>query len=158
MRKWLILTAIVILCLAGAVAGAYVKAMQPKKDAADEAFKTAKSETDLTEMDQFYLYSGKNSYSVAVGKAEDGKRLAVFVPDDKKAKIITENLDGAVSEEEIREKVTASRKPAEIISVKMGVESGNPVWEATFLDSAGRYHYDYYDLKSGEWLKYYRSI
>ena len=53
MRKWLILTAIVILCLAGAVAGAYVKAMQPKKDAADEAFKTAKRETDVTEMDQF---------------------------------------------------------------------------------------------------------
>lgn len=158
MRKWLIVTAIVVLCLAGAVAGAYVKAMQPKKDAADSAFKTAKNETDLTEMDQFYLYSGKDSYSVAVGRDQEGKRLAVFIPDDKKEKVVSENLDGAVSEEEIRNTVTAERKPAEIISVKMGIENGIPVWEATFLDGAGRYHYDYYDLKSGEWLKYYRSI
>lgn len=48
--------------------------------------------------------------------------------------------------------------PQKIISVKLGMEKNVPLWEVTYLDESERFNYDYYDFKTGEWLKYYRSI
>lgn len=158
MKKWLIIASILVLCFIGFVSGAYIKALQPKKEAGDEAFKKAKEEGGLVTMEEFYLYNGQDSYSVIIGKGEKGTKKIVWLPEDKKKEIVVENYKDGKSKKEILSIVNEKLNPQKIISVKLGMEKNVPLWEVTYLDESERFNYDYYDFKTGEWLKYYRSI
>ena len=57
LKKWLIITSVLILCFIGLVAGAYLKALQPKNKAADIAFETAKAEVDMKTMERILSVS-----------------------------------------------------------------------------------------------------
>ncbi|RFU65511.1 peptidase [Peribacillus glennii] len=156
MKKWLIGTAVALLFVAGIIAGAYMNALGPKKDAAQDAFRAAKEASGLVTMDDFFIYNGKDSYNVVVGKTAGGEKQAVWLPNDANKKPFTANYDAGKSKNEILK--IAGKNPKEIISIKLGMENNTPLWEITYLDSSNRYNYDYYDFKTGEWLKYYRSI
>ncbi|MGG6361442.1 DUF5590 domain-containing protein [Peribacillus frigoritolerans] len=158
MKKWLIIASILVLCFIGFVNGAYIKALQPKKEAGNEAFKKAKEEGGLVTMEEFYLYNGQDSYSVIIGKGEKGTKKIVWLPEDKKKEIVVENYKDGKSKKEIMNIVKEKLNPQKIISVKLGMEKNVPLWEVTYLDESERFNYDYYDFKTGEWLKYYRSI
>jgi uncharacterized protein YpmB len=157
-KKWVIISSILVLCFLGFVTGAYIKAMQPKNKAEDLAFKTAKAEADLKTMDEFYLYHGKESYSVVVGTTNRGEKQIVWIPDNARDRIVTEKVANGKTKEEILSIVRQNINSKKIISVKLGMENNVPLWEVTYKDSSDRYNYDYYDFKTGEWLKYYRSI
>ncbi|MFD6440900.1 DUF5590 domain-containing protein [Peribacillus sp. NPDC060186] len=158
MKKWLIIASILVLCFIGFVGGAYIKALQPKKEAGNEAFEKAKEEGGLETMEEFYLYNGQDSYSVIIGKGENGTKKIVWLPEDEKKEIVVENYKDGKSKKEILSIVNEKLNPQKIISVKLGMEKNVPLWEVTYLDESERFNYDYYDFKTGEWLKYYRSI
>ncbi|KWW11317.1 hypothetical protein AS888_01945 [Peribacillus simplex] len=158
MKKWLIIASILVLCLIGFVGGAYIKALQPKKEAGNAAFKKAREEAGLRSMDEFYLYNGQDSYSVIIGKGEKGIKKVVWLPEDKKKKIVVEDYKDGKTKKEILSIAKEKLNPEKIISVKLGMEKNVPLWEVTYLDDSERFNYDYYDFKTGEWLKYYRSI
>ncbi|MGE7764782.1 DUF5590 domain-containing protein [Peribacillus sp. NPDC096540] len=158
MKKWLIIASILVLCFIGFVGGAYIKALQPKKEAGNEAFEKAKEEGGLETMEDFYLYNGQDSYSVIIGKGENGAKKVVWLPEDEKKEIVVENYKDGKSKKEILSIVNEKLNPQKIISVKLGMEKNVPLWEVTYLDESERFNYDYYDFKTGEWLKYYRSI
>ncbi|MGW6380324.1 cell wall elongation regulator TseB-like domain-containing protein [Peribacillus butanolivorans] len=158
MKKWLIIASILVLCFIGFVGGAYIKALQPKKEAGNEAFEKAKKEGGLETMEEFYLYNGQDSYSVIIGKGENGTEKIVWLPEDEKKEIVVENYKDGKSKKEILSIVNEKLNPQKIISVKLGMEKNVPLWEVTYLDESERFNYDYYDFKTGEWLKYYRSI
>ncbi len=132
--------------------------MQPKHKAEDLAFEMAKAEAGLKTMDEFYLYHGKESYSVVVGTTSSGQKQIVWIPDNDRDKIVIENVANGKTKEEILSIVQQNIDSKKIISVKLGMENSVPLWEVTYKDRSGRYNYDYYDFKTGEWLKYYRSI
>ncbi|PLT34901.1 DUF5590 domain-containing protein [Bacillus sp. V5-8f] len=156
MKKWLIGIAVAILFVFGIVAGTYISALGPKKDSEQEAFRVAQKEAGLVTMDEFFIYNGKDSYKVLIGKTADGGKKAVWLPNDDDKKTVTANYDSGKTKEEILK--IANKKPDEIISIKLGMENNTPLWEITYLDDSNRYNYDYYDFKTGEWLKFYRSI
>ncbi|MDQ0218957.1 peptidase [Peribacillus cavernae] len=158
MKKWLIVSAIIVVVFIGFTAGAYINALGPKKDAARESFQSARKISGLVTMDEFYIYNGKDSYNVVIGKTKDGEKKVVWLPNDNKKKPVTENYHDGKSEKEILQIAEKQLHPEKIISVKLGMESSTPLWEVTYLDESNRYNYDYYDFQSGEWLKYYRSI
>ena len=158
MKKWLIIASILVLCFIGFVGGAYIKALQPKKEAGNVAFEKAKEEGGLETMEEFYLYNGQDSYSVIIGEGEKGTKKIVWLPEDKKKEIVVENYKDGKSKKEILNIVKEKLNPQKIISVKLGMEKNVPLWEVTYLDESERFNYDYYDFKTGEWLKYYRSI
>ncbi|MFE4350403.1 cell wall elongation regulator TseB-like domain-containing protein [Peribacillus butanolivorans] len=158
MKKWLIIASILVLCFIGFVGGAYIKALQPKKEAGYEAFEKAKKEGGLETMEEFYLYNGQDSYSVIIGKGDNGTKKIVWLPEDEKKEIVVENYKDGKSKKEILSIVNEKLNPQKIISVKLGMEKNVPLWEVTYLDESERFNYDYYDFKTGEWLKYYRSI
>ncbi|WP_419881186.1 DUF5590 domain-containing protein [Peribacillus sp. B-H-3] len=158
MKKAMILAVILILCIAGFTAGAYIKAMGPKKEAETEAFKKAQKEGGFVTMDDYYLYHGNDSYSVVVGKTKSGKKKVIWLPDNKKEKPVIEDSKSGKTRGEILSIVKKQLNPQKIISVKLGMENNVPLWEVTYLDESSRYNYNYYDFKTGEWLKYYRSI
>lgn len=158
LKKWVIIFTIVIFCIIGTIAGVYVNAMGPKKEASTEAFNKAKQESELVTMDSFYMYNGEETFSVVVGENADGEKLAVWIPEDDKQKITVEKYSDGKSKEEIRKIVVEEHAPEKIISIKLGMERNVALWEVTYIDNSNRYNYDYYDFKTGEWLKYYRSI
>ena len=158
MKKWVIAAAVIVLFVSGIVAGAYINALGPKKDAAKEAFQSAKQEGGLVTMDEFFVYNGRDSYNVVVGKTKDGTKKVVWLPNDNKKKAVTANYTDGISKKEILQIAKKQVNPDKIISIKLGMESNTPLWEITYLDESNRYNYDYYDFKTGDWLKYYRSI
>lgn len=129
-----------------------------QKEASTEAFNKAKQEGELVTMDSFYMYNGEETFSVVVGENADREKMAVWIPEDDKQKIKVEKYSDGKSKEEIRKIVVKEHAPEEIISIKLGMERNVALWEVTYIDKANRYNYDYYDFKTGEWLKYYRSI
>lgn len=158
LKKWVIIFTVVVLCIIGTIAGVYVNAMGPQKEASTEAFSKAKQEGELVTMDSFYMYNGEETFSVVVGENADREKMAVWIPEDDKQKIKVEKYSDGKSKEEIRKIVVKEHAPEEIISIKLGMERNVALWEVTYIDKANRYNYDYYDFKTGEWLKYYRSI
>lgn len=158
LKKWLIICSVFILCFIGLVAGAYFKALQPKNKAADIAFETVKAEADMKTMDEFYLYRGLESYSVVIGSTNGGQKKIVWIPDNDRKEIVVMNAASGKSKEDILSLVQQKISSEKVISVKLGMENSVPLWEVTYQNSSGKYNYDYYDFKTGEWLKYYRSI
>jgi uncharacterized protein YpmB len=158
LKKWLIVSAIIVFLIIGVVAGAYIHALGPKKDAEKKAFQSAKKESEIVTMHEFYIYNGKDSYNIVIGDTKDGKKKVVWLPNDRKKKTVTVNYSEGKSRQEIQQKAEKELQQKKIISIKPGMESGIPLWEVTYLDESGRYNYAYYDFKTGEWLKYYRSI
>jgi uncharacterized protein YpmB len=158
LKKWITISSILIICFCAVVAGAYIKAMEPKKDASQVAFEKAKQEIGLVKMEEFYLYHGTEAYAVVVGQDENGEKKVIWLPDDKNLKAVSMNYSEGKTKEEIEEIATNQLNPEEIISIELGMENNVPLWEVTYLDSTNTYNYDYYDFKTGEWLKYYRSI
>jgi uncharacterized protein YpmB len=82
----------------------------------------------------------------------------IWLPDDNNLKALSMNYSEGKTKEEIEKIATNQLNPAKIISIELGMENNVPLWEVTYLDSSNTYNYDYYDFKTGEWLKYYRSI
>jgi len=158
LKKWLIISSVLVVCFLVFVAGAYIRALQPKNEAADIALATAEEKAGIEKMDEFYLYNGHESYSVVVGTTSGGDKQIVWIPENDKQKVVVEHARNGKSKEDILSKVKKNRNPAEIVSVKLGMEKNVPLWEVTYLDESNSYNYDYYDFKTGEWLKYYRSI
>ena len=68
------------------------------------------------------------------------------------------NVANGKTKEDILSIVQQNINSEKIISVKLGMENNVPLWEVTYKDSSGKYNYDYYDFKTGEWLKYYEYI
>lgn len=158
LKKWLIISSILILCFLGSIAGVYLHALQPKNQAEETAFEIAKAEAGLKTMDDFYLYHGQEAYSVVIGTANDGEKKIVWIPVKDKKNVVIKNIHSGKTKKEILSLVNKKLTPEKIISVKLGMENSVPLWEVTYIDQSGRYNYDYYDFKTGEWLKYYRSI
>ncbi|WP_110927644.1 cell wall elongation regulator TseB-like domain-containing protein [Bacillus massiliglaciei] len=158
MKKWLIIASVLVLAFGGFVAAAYFKAMQPKKEMAEAAFEKAKTVSDIKTLDDYYMYNGKDSYMIIIGLTDSGEKQVVWVPEKKNGKTVTEKYKSGKTEKEIKEIAEKKLNPEKIISIKLGMEENIPLWEVTYLDESKRYNYDYYDFKTGEWLKYYRSI
>lgn len=133
-------------------------ALQPKNKATDIAFETAKTEAGLKTMEQFYMYHGLDSYSVVIGTTNSGVKKIVWIPDNKREKIVVINAAKGKTKKDIQSIVQQRTNPEKIISIKLGMENSVPLWEVTYKNRSGKYNYDYYDFHTGEWLKYYRSI
>lgn len=148
----------IVVCFIASIAAAYIHALQPKYNAADEAFNRAQAEANIETMDDFYSYNGKEAYSVVVGSTSDGTKKVVWLPDAKDEQVWIEDYHTGKSKEDILAIVEKESNPKEIISIKLGMENNVPLWEVTYLDDSDLYNYNYYDFKTGQWLKYYRSI
>ncbi len=142
----------------GFVMNSYLQGMQERKEYYNYAANEAKRAADISTVDEFFLYNGRETYYVIVGKTSDGEKKTVWIPKDQEKKIIQKSYSFGKSKEEILKMVQNELKPYEIISIKPGMEKNIPIWEVTYKDRDGKYNYYYFDYKTGEWLKFYKSI
>ncbi|GLB57961.1 cell wall elongation regulator TseB-like domain-containing protein [Cytobacillus sp. NCCP-133] len=152
MRKALI--AIIILLVIGIGAGTiiYFNSMKPVNAAEEKALELARKQTDLAVVEDFHLYHGTETYYVIEGQDSEGTKIFVWVP-EKTGKIVTQKQSEGISSQEAINRLTQEKNPAEIMSVRLGMEKNIPLWEIHYRSKGDLINYYYIDFKTGEWLK-----
>ncbi|WP_163100966.1 DUF5590 domain-containing protein [Peribacillus alkalitolerans] len=158
MKKWLVFIGIAVFLIVALIINSYIQGINVKKEHYNYAVSIAKKDGKLVEINQFHLYNGMETYYVVQGIDENGKGKTVWIPENKKKEITILYNSNGKSKEDIVKIVNKELNPYEIIAIKPGMEKDTPLWEVTFKDEKGRFSYYYFDFRTGEWLKFYRSI
>lgn len=155
MKKWVVIVSILVLLMIGYFIASVLVGMDDKKNAEERAVSIATSEGGLKSVSDFYLYHGKEVYSVVIGKDDKGINQVLWIPEklNKNSTIIKKKYSDGVSEKKIIDMVNRNYNPEEIISVELGMEDKAALWEVTFKDSEGNLHYYYYDFVTGKKTK-----
>lgn len=152
MKKFIIISIIIIVACIGVASIIYVNAVNPVKEAKQKAIQTALEKTELVEAEDFTLYNGQDTYYVIKGKDDSGTGIYVWVP-EKEGKIIVRKQADGITKQEAINKLKEEKDPQEIISVRLGMLKDFPVWEIYYRSNGDLINYYYVDFKSGDWLK-----
>ncbi len=152
MKKWLFIIGFLIIVFIICSTVIYVNAVDPLKSAEEKAVRIAKQETSLTEVDNFNLYNGEESFSVLQGKDKNGTKLIVWVP-EKEGRLVVKKATDGITRQEAIEIVSGELASDTINSVKLGMEKGIPLWEVHTRTSDHLLNYYSLEFESGEWLK-----
>ena len=159
LKKWIIGLSVLLLLAIGYIFASILVGMDGKKSAEEEAKAIATNEGKLVSISDYYLYHGKEVYSVVVGKDEDGTEQVLWIPEDTSEKsVIKKEYTTGVSKAEIMNIVKNEHQPKEIISVKLGMESDIPIWEVTYKNENDGLNYVYYLFETGEQTSFYSNI
>lgn len=153
MKKWIWAFIILLVASLSYAIFVYVDANRPLKEGIEIATKIAKEEANLQEILSTSFYNGSHSYYVFIGTNDKNDELVVWVPEDKKKKVIVRKKKDGITKEEAIEQLYARKTPTKIISVKLGVENNIPLWEIYYRSNDDLINYYYIDFESGEWLK-----
>ena len=159
LKKWIIGLSVLLLLAIGYIFASILVGMDGKKSAEEEAKAIATNEGKLVSISDYYLYHGKEVYSVVVGKDEDGTEQVLWIPEDTNEKsVIKKEYTTGISKAEIMNIVKNEHQPKEIISVKLGMESDIPIWEVTYKNENDGLNYVYYLFETGEQTSFYSNI
>ncbi|VEF47995.1 Uncharacterized protein conserved in bacteria [Bacillus freudenreichii] len=153
MYKWLAIFLACIFIMAGIGGCVYSKAMEPVKAGRADAEARLYSETDIKNVDEFYLYNGSQTYYVVIGKDSKGTETVAWIPDSKKEKIHVKKLSEGVSKKTAVNKLLNEKKTKEILGVRLGMEKNLPVWELSYLDENSNLNYYYIHFDTGKWWR-----
>ncbi|WP_246145519.1 DUF5590 domain-containing protein [Bacillus rubiinfantis] len=120
------------------------------KAAEKKAVKLAGS--DISKVDDFHIYNGKEQVYVIEGKNQEGKNVIIWIPEKSKNPIVKKAKDGLTKEQAIQ-KISQEKSPAKILSVRLGMEKNIPLWEIYYRSENKLINYYYMDFETGEWLK-----
>ena len=152
MKKWLLLISIFIMIVVVSTIMVYIKAEEPMRKVEEKAVLIAKEEAGLVNVDDFNIYNGEETFYVLQGENQKGVKLVVWIP-EKKGKIIVKKASEGISKEQATKKVMDEIGSDEIISVKLGIEKGVPLWEIHSRTKGGLLNYHAVVFETGEWLK-----
>ncbi|ANB57041.1 hypothetical protein GFC29_1445 [Anoxybacillus sp. B7M1] len=154
MKKWGILCFVVLCIFFWQAASVYHTAIGQKQSLMETARKRAIERVAFARIDQVYTYYGEKTYIVFMGDDRKGARKIVWVP-EKSGSIVVKDAKSGITQEEAIKKLTAERNPKKIVSAKLGMEKGVPLWELTYIDQNNRYSFYYLSFKDGTFLKRY---
>jgi len=152
MKKWLVIVSILFIAVIITAAAIYLSAVKPVKQAEEAAVHKAIEATDIAEVTEFSLYNGEETYYVVQGENNKGTKLIAWIP-EKKGKIIVKKSSDGLSRDQAIKKVLAEMNSPEIISVKLGMENGIPLWEIHSRTKENLLNYHSIVFETGEWLK-----
>lgn len=159
LKKWTIGLSVLLLLAVGYIFASILVGMDGKKSAEEEAKAIATNEGELVSISDYYLYHGKEVYSVVVGKDKDGTEQVLWIPEDTSKKtVIKKEYATGVSKAEITNIIKNEHQPKEIISVKLGMERDIPIWEVTYKNENDGLNYVYYLFENGEQTSFYSNI
>jgi uncharacterized protein YpmB len=154
MKKWGIILFVFICMMIWQAVNVYDAALEPKQFAESKAMKRAASEVNFINIEEIYTYFGDQAYVVIVGTNSEKEKVAAWVP-EKTDNVIVKKIKSGVSKQEAIAKLKAERNPKEIVSAKLGMEKGVPLWELTYVDDDNRYSFYYLSFEDGTFLKRY---
>ncbi|MEK5523295.1 cell wall elongation regulator TseB-like domain-containing protein [Heyndrickxia sp. FSL W8-0423] len=155
MKKWIIGLCLLLLIVLGFSVNVYYQSTKPINKAESLAKKKAKEKANLVSMDKFYLYNGKESYYIAVGKQKNGENIAVWIPEKNGERVTIEKMSDGLSKQDAINKLKEKETPKKILGSRLGMLNNEPVWEISYLDQSSRLNYAYiYFLKSSNKTPY----
>ncbi|WP_462405343.1 cell wall elongation regulator TseB-like domain-containing protein [Gracilibacillus sp. Marseille-QA3620] len=155
-----VIWSIIILLLIGI--GLLVQAIyagdHDKQNAKEKAVKTATETANLTETADFYLYNGNETWSVVTGVNDEGKKVGVWIPDNKKEESKVLALSEGLSEKEAISLVKNKKKVKKIMAANLGMENGTALWEVIYKNNDDLYGYYYLNFKTGDLIRNYDNL
>jgi uncharacterized protein YpmB len=155
-KKWILLSILMIVIITGILVNIYLNATEPVKAAEEKAVQIASEETNLTDFSNFSLYSGEETYYVMTGKNSKRENVYVWI-NEKNREILTRNVKNGITKEEALNKLYEEKNPKEIIEVRLGVariqKTDRPAWEIYYLTNSETINYYYVDFDTGEKLR-----
>lgn len=130
---------------------------QPLKQAKAEAVKIAKETAGMETADTFYWYNNEETYFSVSGTNKKKEKLLVIV-EQKGGKVLTLKQGEFISEQAAKKIVWETKKPAELLETRVGIEEGIPVWEVAYKQKNGRLGYYVVTAKEGKWVKDIENI
>jgi uncharacterized protein YpmB len=152
MKKWLMIISVLIILAVVATFVVYFKAVEPVKAAEEKAVLIAKEEVGLNSVNEFNIYNAEDTYYVLQGENKKGTKLVIWIP-EKKGKVIVKKASEGISKQQATKKVLEEIGSDEIISVKLGIESGVPIWEIHSRTKGNLLNYHSVVFETGEWVK-----
>ena len=129
-----------------------------KKDAKKNAEEIARDIGKMTEVADFYLYNGNETWSVVTGVTSEGKKIGVWVPENKKQKTQVIALSEGISENKAISIVKDKKNVKNIVYAHLGMENNQPLWEITYKNEKDLYGYYYLDFKTGDLIRNYDNL
>jgi len=151
MKKGLLIFSILLIIIIGIISTIYLQAVKPVKTVEDKALNIAKEEAAITEIEDFNIYHGEEVFYIIQGKDQNGTQLIVWIPEEQSKPVVKKASDGLSKQEAINK--VMKEVDSEIISVKLGMEEGIPLWEIHSRTSGNLLNYHYIEFETGEWLK-----
>ena len=151
-KKWFLIISFIVIIIITIGTIVYLNAIQPLKSAEEKAIEIAMAETPLTVVDEFNIYNGEETYYVLQGKNGDGTKLIVWVP-EKKGKLMVKKASDGITKKQAIDTVSAEIATDSIITVKLGMEKGIPLWEVHSRTKGNLLNYYSVEFETGEWLK-----
>lgn len=156
MKKWIVLSILMIVIITGILVNVYLNATEPVKAAEDKAVQIATEETNLTGFSNFSLYSGEETYYVMTGKNSEDEKVYVWI-NEKNREILTRNVKNGITKDEALNKLYEEKNPKEIIEVRLGMariqKTDRPAWEIYYRNNSDTINYYYVDFDTGEKLR-----
>ncbi|MGM0899872.1 MAG: DUF5590 domain-containing protein [Bacillota bacterium] len=156
MKKWIIISIVILLASSVGLISVYLNATKPLRIAEKKAIEIAKQETNLTDFHDFQLSNGESTYFVLRAKNPNEEEVYVWIS-EADGKALIKKVSSGVTEEEAVQTVYSNKDPKEIISVRLGMtkiqKTTRPAWEIYYRTDNGRLNYYYVDFETGEKLR-----
>jgi uncharacterized protein YpmB len=153
MKKWIILivSLFILLSLLSFVLF-YQQSRKSVVKAEEKVTQLAIEQHKLVTVKKTYIYHGKSTSYVATGENDSKDKLAVFYT-DKWQFIKSVDFSNGISEKSAVDKLKKEENPDKILSVSLGIENNEPIWEMAYLDHDQHLNYYYVEFESGDWLR-----
>lgn len=124
-----------------------------RNDFMEKAEQWARQRTSLKEITEIQEFRGKESYAVLMGKNVAGTPIIIWINEES---VQMELLNEVYPREKIIQSVQSRYPGAVMQHAVAGLDGDQRFWEIVFMDEQSRYHYQYYDLYTGQILRSYR--
>ncbi|HAQ06836.1 MAG TPA: peptidase [Bacillus bacterium] len=156
MKKWILLSVLMLIVVMGILVKVYLNATEPVKEAEEKAVNIAVKETDLTDFRDFELYSGQETYYVMTGTSAKKEDIYIWIS-EKDKEIVTRKTKNGITKKEALNKLYEEKNPTEIIEVRLGMarvqKTDRPAWEIFYRNENDTINYYYVDFDTGEKLR-----
>ena len=149
LKKWFLLGLIVILFIVWQSILIYQTAGDGKKSANNTARNIAMERYPIAHINKVMFYHGSEGYHVIDAKLMDKRHVYIWIPDEKYGRYVMLPVSYGYSKSEILKAFKSHVPYKKIISTRLGMEDGTPVWEMTYIDTDGGYVFSYYDFDTG---------
>ncbi|MGG3842245.1 DUF5590 domain-containing protein [Anoxybacillus kestanbolensis] len=151
-KKVVIAFACLLFAALWAYVDAYSDALSSKNADEQRAIKQAEQK-GIVEVTDVYTYRGSDVYVVVIGKNDEGEQMIVWVTEKGKVVDVRHVSEGITRQQALS--AVQPYHPKTVVSVKLGMEKGIPLWEITYIDERDRYSFYYVRFEDGAFLKRY---
>lgn len=156
--KWGILGLVLVLiaCLIYLIF-LYNEVQQNKTANFEDSKEEVLNNTEILQIEKINQYNGEHHYHVIFGTTKNGDQKIVFVPlDDKKEKLTIIDGSKIITQNQMKDQWNQQCQNCELIDITPALENKKPLWEVTYIDSSGRYIFDYLSIYDGTRSQQYR--